>query len=129
MAALTLTMSASPAGAGPAADRSGSQDDATALASRRCNDISGSPLCIDWYRDANYNGSVSVSYRKDSGPTRYVRLYVASCGQPMVQVFAGNVSAGGYVWGSWHGRILPGACWVGYMRIGNTQWTTGQLYS
>lgn len=122
-AALTLSMSASPADAAAPAPAP------APLAAERCNDISGSPLCVDWHRDANYNGSVGVSYMKNSGPTRYVRLYVASCGQPKVQVWEGNVAAGEFAWGDWNGRVLPGACWVGYMRIGNTQWTTGELYS
>jgi hypothetical protein len=128
-AILLLTIGASPVGAGLDRPPSTADDQTVLDEDERCNDISGSPLCVGWFRDANYNGTVWVEYYKTSGPTRHVRLYVASCGQPKVLVYEGDVSAGRRVTGGWNGRVSPGACWVGYMRIGNQQWTTGELYS
>lgn len=127
---LILSLSTSPAqaesdGAQSAiGQQSGAQD-----FDSKCNWIFGSPLCIAWYRSANYQGELEVFYKKNSGPRRYIRLYLASCGQPMVQVYAGFISPGQTRAGFWDGFIYPGSCWVGFMRIGNSQWTTGELYS
>jgi hypothetical protein len=95
----------------------------------RCNDISGSDLCLMWERNSNYEGTLEVWYSKRSGPRRYIRLYVAGCGLPMHQVYEGYIDAGQTRSGAWDGYIYPGSCWVGYLRIGNAQWTTGELYS
>lgn len=97
-------------------------------AGSRCNDISGSPLCIGWRRDAGGHG-VTVSYKKNSGPTRHVRLYIAGCGLPMTLYWEGDLSPGQTGVGTWGGVPQPGSCWVGYMRISNSQWTTGEIYS
>lgn len=95
----------------------------------RCNNIAGSNLCLLWQRTANYKGFLNIAYSKRSGPRRYIRLYVARCGRAKRQVYAGYIAPGQVRSGTWHGSISPGACWVGYMRIGNTQWTTGELRS
>jgi hypothetical protein len=96
----------------------------------RCNWIQGSPLCVAWYRNhATFEGEVEVFYTKNSGPRRYIRLYVASCGSPMFQVYEGYIQPGQTRSGSWDGYVFPGSCWIGYMRIGNARWTTGPLYS
>jgi hypothetical protein len=95
----------------------------------RCNNISGSNLCLLWQRNANDKGFLQIAYSKQSGPRRYIRLYVAQCGHAKRQVYAGSIEPGHVRSGTWHGSISPGSCWVGYMRIGNTQWTTGELRS
>jgi hypothetical protein len=94
-----------------------------------CNNIDGSDLCLMWERGANYEGYLEVFYRKTSGPTRYIHLYVASCDHPKYQVYEGYIEPGQTTAGAWDGYIYPGSCWVGYLRIGNAQWTTGELYS
>lgn len=133
LAATVLTLGLSIGSASAAPDSGTTTGDVVApLASgQRCNDISGSPLCIRWQRDTPRPGEgiVEVWYTKNSGPARFVNLYVASCGQPMVRVFSGTVAAGDTGWGYWDGYPRPGSCWVGYMRIGNSQWTTGQIIS
>ena len=95
----------------------------------RCNNISGSNLCLLWQRNSNYKGFLNISYSKKSGPRRYIRLYVALCGHAKRQVYAGYIEPGHVRSGTWNVYIYPGSCWVGYMRIGNTQWTTGELRS
>jgi hypothetical protein len=95
----------------------------------RCTDISGSDLCLMWERGANYEGYLEVWYQKTSGPKRYIHLYVASCDHPKYQVYEGYIEPGQTKAGAWDGYIYPGSCWVGYLRIGNAQWTTGRLYS
>jgi hypothetical protein len=95
----------------------------------QCNNISGSNLCLLWQRNANDKGFLQIAYSKQSGPRRYIRLYVAQCGHAKRQVYAGYIEPGHVRSGTWHGSISPGSCWVGYMRIGNTQWTTGELRS
>jgi hypothetical protein len=127
---LILSLSTSPAQAGSEGAQSaiGQQSGAQDFDSK-CNRIFGSPLCIAWYRNANYQGELEVFYKKNSGPRRYIRLYLASCGQPMAQVYEGFISPGQTRAGFWDGYIYPGSCWIGYMRIGNRQWTTGRLYS
>jgi hypothetical protein len=95
----------------------------------RCTDISGSDLCLMWERDSNYEGYLEVWYSKRSGPKRYIHLYVAGCDQPKYQVYEGYIEPGQTRAGAWDGYIYPGSCWVGYLRIGNAQWTTGELYS
>jgi hypothetical protein len=126
---------AAPASAPAAAERSAPDPlDAEPSASAQdwdstCNNISGSDLCLMWERGANYEGSLEVFYRKTSGPTRYIHLYVASCGHPKYQVYEGYIEPGQTRAGAWDGYIYPGSCWIGYLRIGNAQWTTGELYS
>ena len=95
----------------------------------RCNNIRGSDLCLSWWRDSNHQGEVEIFYRKESGPKRYIRLYVALCGHAKLQVYEGYIEPRQTRAGAWDGPISPGSCWVGYMRIGNRQWTTGELRS
>jgi hypothetical protein len=95
----------------------------------RCNDIAGSDLCLMWERNANYEGYLEVWYQKRSGPKRYIHLEVAGCGLPPYQVYEGYIEPGQTRAGAWDGYIYPGSCWVGYLRIGNARWTTGELYS
>jgi hypothetical protein len=82
-----------------------------------------------WERNANYEGYLEVWYQKRSGPKRYIHLYVAGCDQAPYQVYEGYIEPGQTRAGAWDGYIYPGSCWVGYMRIGNARWTTGELYS
>jgi hypothetical protein len=95
----------------------------------RCNNIAGSNLCLLWQRNSNYKGFLNIAYSKKSGPRRYIRLYVAGCGKAKRQVYAGYIESGQVRSGTWNGYIYRGSCWVGYMRIGNRQWTTGELRS
>jgi hypothetical protein len=95
----------------------------------RCNNIAGSDLCLMWERNANYDGYLEVWYQKKSGPKRHIRLEVAGCGRAPYQVYEGDIQPGQTRAGAWDGHIYPGSCWVGYLRIGNARWTTGELHS
>jgi hypothetical protein len=94
-----------------------------------CNDISGSPLCISILGDLDANADVNVWYSKNSGPDRLVRLYLSKCGSSRDLVAQGTVEAGDTIDGSRVKYIYFNSCWVGHMRIGNTQYTTGELYT
>jgi hypothetical protein len=93
----------------------------------RCNDISGSPLCLVIEGALNSSGRVSVRYHKKSGPVRYIRLYIASCGRAKELVYEGKIAPTQLKLGGKWKHLSYGSCWVGYLRIGNTQWTTGEL--
>jgi hypothetical protein len=116
-----ITVSLTPATAATSADAS-----ALRLWSR-CNDIAGSPLCITVNGNLNDTANVTVSYRKNSGPVRSARLYLARCGKAKELVHQGSVRPGQTIYGSKIKYIYFNSCWVGYLRIGNTQWTTGEL--
>ena len=93
----------------------------------RCNDISGSPLCLVVSGTLHSTGSVSVRYHKQSGPPRSIRLYIASCGRAKELVYQGNIAPTQFKLGSKLKHLSYSSCWVGYLRIGNTQWTTGEV--
>ncbi|MEW9556242.1 hypothetical protein [Nonomuraea sp. NPDC050783] len=93
----------------------------------RCNDISGSPLCISIWGDLNENADVNVWYSKNAGPERLVQLYLSACGGQRDLVAQGTVEAGDTIDGSRVKYIYFNSCWVGHMRIGNTQYTTGEV--
>ncbi|MGW4793770.1 hypothetical protein ACWEPC_15350 [Nonomuraea sp. NPDC004297] len=97
-----------------------------ALARQRCNNISGSPLCIV-VGGVDQTTFIRTSYHKRSGPKRYVGLYVALCDTAGRRVYAGNVSAGQVVTGGLRRWVSKGGCYIGFMRIGNTQYNTGRL--
>ncbi|TDC98877.1 hypothetical protein E1292_33815 [Nonomuraea deserti] len=97
-----------------------------AAARQRCNDISGSPLCIV-VGGVNQTTFIRTYYHKRSGPKRYVGLYVALCDTAGRRVFNGYVSAGQVVTGGVRRWVSSGGCYIGFMRIGNAQYTTGRL--
>jgi hypothetical protein len=93
----------------------------------RCNDISGSPLCISVNGPLNGTATVMTSYQKNSGPTRSIQLYLSACGTAHELVYQGSITPPETRYGSKAKHIVYNSCWVGHMRIGNTQWTTGEL--
>jgi hypothetical protein len=138
LAATAPAAAAEPTASGPAA-RSNGAGVALALAAEspddvsvarlwsRCNNIAGSPLCITVNGSLNNTANVTVSYRKNSGPVRSIRLYVSACRTPRQLVYQGSIAPGQTRYGSKVRHIYFNSCWVGHMRIGNTQWTTGEL--
>ncbi|MEV0616457.1 hypothetical protein AB0I81_24295 [Nonomuraea sp. NPDC050404] len=115
------------AASGAPANATSFAEAAQAASWSRCNDISGSPLCISVTGNLNANATVRVSYTKNSGPERFVGLYLSACGSPQGLVAQGTVGPGDTIAGSRVRYIYFNSCWVGHMRIGNTQWTTGEL--
>jgi len=93
----------------------------------RCNDISGSPLCLVIDGELDGKGHVGVRYHKKSGPVRSIRLYIASCGRAKELVSEGNIAPTQLKLGGKWKSLSYSSCWVGYLRIGNTQWTTGEV--
>jgi hypothetical protein len=93
----------------------------------RCNDISGSPLCLVITGELDGKGHVGVRYHKKSGPVRSIRLYIASCARAKELVYEGNIAPTQLKLGGKWKSLSYSSCWVGYLRIGNTQWTTGEV--
>ncbi|MEU0558118.1 hypothetical protein [Dactylosporangium sp. NPDC006015] len=120
-AVLPLTVFATPAHAAEPGDVT------VAAGWARCNDISGSPLCISVNGALNSTATVMTSYQKNSGPDRSISLYLSACGTAKELVYQGSITVPGTRYGSRAKYISYNSCWVGHMRIGNTQWTTGEL--
>jgi hypothetical protein len=101
---------------------------------KRCEDIYGSPLCITVAGKVNERARITVSYEKNAGPERDVRLYFQRCkGSKRVLVAHGHVdtedgSAPRHtISGTRTRKIQPNSCWIGIMRVVNMRFVTGEL--
>ena len=93
-----------------------------------CNDLWGSPLCISVRGSLNDKADIKVWYSKNSGPRRFVRLYLRRCGKPGRDlVVQGYVKPHETIDGGKVRHIFFKSCWVGDMRLGNRNFTTGEL--
>ena len=77
----------------------------------------------------NQTTFIRTYYQKRSGPRRYIGLYVALCGTFGRRVYAGYISPGQVASGGLRRWVSRGGCYIGFMRIGNTQYNTGPLYA
>ena len=99
----------------------------------RCNVLWGSPLCISVRGSLNQRANIKVWYSKNSGPKRSARLYLLAFGKRckgrvrQVLVAQGTVKPHETLSGGKVRHIYLYSCWVGRMRIGNRQFTTGEL--
>lgn len=100
---------------------------------RRCNVIGGSPLCIFIKGNLNQRADIRVWYHKNSGPKRFAKIHLFSFGKRCEGrarrelIAQGTVKPNETIGGSKVRHIYLYSCWSGSMRIGNRQFSTGEL--